>query len=115
LPQPLAGARIKEKRRRPNHVTWTAPFELLLSVALSALSLFLCHNYILCRDVSWTCTHQVGSPPKFLPFSTPPMSISNMRRASIDGISPLPDLFFYFPFGTTQSRSISSDPAIPMF
>jgi hypothetical protein len=66
----------------------------LVCCSFSSLSLF--HNYILCRDVSWTCTHQVGSTPKFLPFSTPPMSISNMRRASIDGISPC--LIFSFLF-----------------
>ena len=102
LPQPLAGARITEKRRRrPNHVTRfpLRALSLCLSVALSCIIYYSAAAATMYTSPSLRHV-QVGSPPKFLPYNPPPppKTASNMRRASIDGIFPA--LLLIFPFAS---------------
>ena len=73
LPQPLAGARITEKRRRrPNHVTRfpLRALSLCLSVALSCIIYYSAAAATMYTSPSLRHV-QVGSPPKFLPFNPP--------------------------------------------
>ena len=82
LPQPLAGARITEKRRRrPNHVTRfpLRALSLCLSVALSCIIYYSAAAATMYTSPSLRHV-QVGSPPKFLPFNPPENSIKHATR-----------------------------------
>lgn len=96
LPQPLAGARITEKRRRrPNHVTRFPSVRsaclLLFLVLYTTLLLLLL--LLLCIRLHLLDMYKLAPLPNFSP-STPPKTASNMRRASIDGIFPALLLIF---------------------